>query len=242
MYREELKPGDIAADASPYARWSRSVASFADRLEADAGRIAPATPVAILSGPGGEIYLEVQGRPIMLSAPRPSRQTLLERRIVAHFCGLYPCDGLVADYSERRDDRIATLPHWRFRVGPVPSCNTGTGLELLFNSERQLMDKRELCRRLFAELAALAQALATAQRRGVALEWERLRVDAVAAGPAAVLLNRDGDRLELAAPVLAASPRLLELVLPWLIGVVEGGEQQGILLVVTNVEDLLPSP
>ena len=40
--------------------------------------------------------------------------------------------------------------------------------------------------------------------------------------------------------MLAASPRLLELVLPWLIGVVEGGGQQGIRLVVTNVEDLLP--
>lgn len=240
MYRAEIKPGDLAVDDSAYARWSRSVSGFADQLQAAADRIAPGTPVAILSGPDGDVYLEVQGRPIIVSAPRMARQAALERSIVAHFCDQYPCDGLIEGYSERSGERIDALPHWQFRVGPVPSCSTGTGLELLFNSERRLLEKRELCRQLFAELAALARALAAAQRRGVALEWDQLRLQAVDAATTQVLVNRAGDGLALSLPTLAASPRLLGSVLPWLISATEGAGHRGILLVVTNTEDLVP--
>lgn len=241
IYRVETSPGKLAVDSDKKAQWVRGVEDYSHTLRQLARSITPNTSVRIQRGEDAFIYLQVNGRPVILGSPRANQQALYERKVIAHFCGQYPCDGLIDGYSERRADRIDTLPHWRFRVGPVPSCSTGDGLELMFNSHLELLEKREICKQLFRELAALARALARQRARGVVLDWAQITVrDVPASRLDEVVLNAGGETIQMALPGCAASPKLLSRVLPWLMSRAQGEAYHGVLLVVTNTEELIP--
>lgn len=123
---------------------------------------------------------------------------------------------------------------------PFPACNTGDGLELMYGNNDQLLKKRDVCKQLFTELALLAEALTQKQQQGVSVEWHRVSIESAPdAGHHRVILNDQGDSLELALPACAASTELFGRVLPWLRSKVAGEADQSILLVITNAEYLL---
>ncbi len=241
MYQREYNRARNS-DRARLVHWAAGVQDYAARLAAFGDHITPHSAVGIQLGLDSHIHLQAQGEVAILSAPRPSQQRLLEQRITRHFCSQYPCDGLIEGYSPGPGGAIETLPHWTFRLGPVPSCNSGDGLELMFSSSASLLEKRKLCKQLFREFVRLAAALAEQSGKGVELDWQAVAVrPGVVPGREQVLLN-DRKSLELSLPASGASPRLLARVMPWLRTKAEGQGSHGIMLVVTNTESLLPGP
>jgi hypothetical protein len=240
MYRVEYARAQAySGNSSSLAAWARGVEDYAARLAALGTSISPHSSISIQRGMDSHIHLQVRGEVAILSAPRMHQQQMLEERITRHFCSQYPCDSLIEGYSPATDRGIETLPHWTFRLSPVPSCNSGDGLELMFSNDTSLLKKRSVCKQLFGEFARLATALAEQSGKGVELDWQLLAVHpGTAGGKERVFLN-DRDSLELSLPACGASPQLLARVMPWLRTKAERQGNHGVMLVVTNTEGLV---
>ena len=203
------------------------------------GEIAAKQYARIPLGDDSDLLLLIDGEAVMLSSVHFSRQADLERAIVAQFCRRQRCSGAA-------DRPVSRASGWRQMVAPVwhldadgPSCRGSGGLVLKFDNMSGMQAKRQACRQVFSELETLASELARQRRRGVVVNWDRLRV---LPGPGArgnaVRLNGSGDTLWLDVPALAGSRQLFPRVSPWLAARASGVE---IPLVLANADRIFAS-
>ena len=240
LHKRETGANSFHSDSNKLNHWARSVDDYTRHLSALAKSITPNTSVRIRQGRDSRIQLQLNNQVVIISSPRLNQQALLEQTITQHFCSQYPCDSLIEGYTSSRSERIETLPHWKFTLSPVASCNSGDGLEFLFSNNDKLLKKRNICKQLFRELTLLAAALAEREAKGIEVEWYQLDIHSASdAGNHVVSFNTRGDTLQLAIPACAGSPKLIKRILPWLVSKADGQGYQGILLVVTNTEELI---
>lgn len=240
LYQQETDSAMSGGDSLKLKRWARSADSYIASLRAIEASITLSTAIGIFEGEGGYVYLLVEGQPVIISGPAPSKQDQLERTITQHFCSQYACDSLIENYSGENHGYLRTLPHWQFRLASVSICSTGDGLELEFTRHTELQKTRNICRQLLTELNLLADALAIQRKSGVDVEWHEFAINSTTdSGQAHVALNSKGDSATLPIPACAASPALISEVLPWLSGKVAGDVDGQIVLVVTNTEELI---
>jgi hypothetical protein len=240
LHRRETGSGRLHSDSGKLEHWASSVDDYTRQLSVLVKSITPTTSVRIRQGQDSRIQLQLNSQVVIISSPRVNQQALLEQTITQHFCSQYPCDSLIEGYASRRSERVDTLPHWQFTLSPVASCNSGDGLELLFSNNDKLLKKRNICKQLFRELTLLAAALAERETKGFKVEWYQLEIHSSKnGGNNVVRFNAQSDTLQLAIPACASSPGLIKRILPWLVSKADGQGYQGILLVVTNTEELI---
>lgn len=240
LHKRETSHTSSRPTSSKHAAWLNSVDDYTRQLDEIARSITANTSVHIYRGADSRIQLQLNGQIAIISSPRVIHQTLLEQTITEHFCSQYPCNSLIENYAPAHSSTIETLPHWKFQLRPVPSCNSGDGLELLYASNDELLRKRDLCKQLLGEFSHLLGAIAEHQKAGVVIDWYQLEISRPPnAGLNQVRLNLEGDYLELAIPASAGSPELIKRITPWLISRARGETYQGILLVITNTETLV---
>lgn len=224
-------------------RWAAHTEAYAERLAALADAVTPATDVEIRRTAAHEVELVLPATSIIVSGPRIAEPGHLAERILARFCALQDCaalapeptrmasgaagqttpagqseatgDGNTADGTPAPPPRVAAV--WTFSDRRGPTFTTADGLEFLFPDLRDLVRRREACAQVAAELRTLAEQLAQARARGVAIDWDALEVRALpGANDDYVRLNRDGEYLRLPLPALARAPTLLGLARHWL--------------------------
>ena len=112
-------------------------------------------------------------------------------------------------------------PDWAFtEQGPV--C-THRGLSVHFQRGGNLAYQRSICNQLFQELSLLATEFAWQRHHGVAVEWNRLSIQATPHQPEhIVVLNAAGDSILVTVPLLYSSLELFIDVRPWLRATYEG--------------------
>jgi len=225
-------------------RWAAAVEQLAVDYTLLAQSILPDTPVELSIGPEGSLYLIVAGRPVVASSPRMREQSAFEQRVIARFCELNRCEGLL-------DEPVATaapayLPEvssadvqWAFSQQAGPVCDSGDGLEFQFFTMENLGAKRAACGRVVAELGALAAAVTREVAGGIRVDWNRFVIQHLPDGEEQVILNGEGDYLRLALPTLVARQELVDTVRPWLAAKVNG---QRYSLVVINAGRMLAPP
>ena len=224
--RDSKSPRDLV-------RWAGAVDAYAAELAAVAETLTPETSVAISIGHDNSVYLNIAGKPVLLGTPRARDQSDFERRIIEQFCAAYRCDefadGLV---PERTHVRLAGQPpSWSFSQYAGPSCSSVDGLELQFSTMQDLGRKREVCTQLVAELNRLLAAIVTESAAGVRIDWSRLKINGDPnAGLQHVVLNREGDGLQLDLPGLAVVPDFLRQSLPWVAARARGESYHLVLL------------
>jgi hypothetical protein len=214
-------------------RWAAAVDGYAAELAAVGETLTPEAAVDISIGPDNGVYLIIAGRPVMVGTPRAREQTEFEQRIIERFCATYRCDDLVADFAPAAvRARVQGLPpSWSFSQYSGPSCSTADGLELQFQTMQDLRRKREVCTLLVTELNQLAAAIETQTGAGVRTDWNRLEIRGNPnAEQQLVVLNGNGDTLQLAVPGLTAVPDFLRRSLPWLAARVKGESYHLVLL------------
>lgn len=201
-------------------RWTRNIQDYAEHLATIAEAITIDTPVSVGRDGGGQVQLVIAGRPIIVSGPRISEPGALEKRIIARFCGLHPCDAFRPAVA-RSEPAVASRPRrrtvsteWRFDGRGGALCVAANGIELRFADTDGLAAKRRWCRDLAVELEALAQRLAELSAN--TLDWKALAVLDDDGIRTLVHLNKDGDYFEQYLPLLAADPRLLTRSHSWL--------------------------
>lgn len=201
------------------SRWVISVERYIDELLRLAQSIAIDTPIKLMTGPEGHLFLLLRGQSIVVSAPRMELQSSFEQRVVQQFCSQYPCERALERASGRAmvtRAGIGAPPRWSFSADG-PSCNSDDGLVLEFESMANLTDKRELCLQLVGELRSIAAGIERLQADGVMVNWSRLAVHGIPGSEEHQLdVNAGGEALRLSLPTLAAHPELLQEVQPWL--------------------------
>jgi hypothetical protein len=240
LHKKETRNTGAQPTSGKHAAWRKSVDDYTRQLEAIGRSITANTSVRIYRGTDSRIQLQLNGQVAIISSPRVNQQALLEQTITEHFCSQYPCDSLIDNYASAGSSAIKTLPHWQFQLSPVPSCNSGNGLELLFANNDKLIEKRDFCKQLFGEFSHLLGAIAERQKAGVAIDWYQLEISSPSYSRLnRVRLNSEGDSLELAIPASARCPELIKRITPWLLSRASGDNYRDILLVVTNTEQLI---
>jgi len=231
------------ARAHDVSLWAASVDDYARKLAALAESITSETPISISVGADDTVQVYVGGQPVILTEAISGQQSVYEQHLLERFCILYRCEELLPDLetggsaspSASAETAAATV-HWSFSQHAGPVCMTDDGLEFQFQQLWGLGEKREACNRVVAELDALAQAIVREQQRGVRIDWDVLQVlPGPADEPQRVLLAARVE-IRLALPMLVETPKLLEIVRPWLTARVRGEHYP---LVVLNAGHLM---
>jgi len=229
------------AGSADLGRWSVAVDAYAAELRAIAADVTTDTPIRVAISADNSIALDIDGRPVVVNSPRVREQSAFEERVLDRFCYQHPCEQLIADYRppEAADaNPVDAETVWSFSQQAGPTCSTSDGLEFQFRDMENIGPKRTACARVVQELNAVAAALAWHIANGERIDWNRLTVHATPdADEEQVELAAGGNTLRLALPALAATPRLFELVRPWLAA--KAGGQPHYRLVILNADDLM---
>lgn len=228
------------AGSRDLGRWSLAVDAYAAKLTMIADGVHADTPIGITIGADNIIILDIDGRPVLLSSPRVREQSAFEERVLERFCYQHPCEELIAGYQPPQVAEATRDPEivWTFSQQAGPTCSTSDGLEFQFLTMENIGPKRVACTRVVQELNNLAETLAWHIANGERIDWNRLAVHASPdASEDQVELAAGGNTLRLPLPALAATPRLFELVRPWLAAKASG--QPHYRLVILNADELM---
>jgi hypothetical protein len=200
-------------------RWSVAVQKLADDYAALAETVTLSTSIQVSTGPEGSLHLQLDGKLVVVSSPRMNEQSAFEQRVVERFCNLNRCADLLDAPvlpvpAKTKITRATTL--WSFSQNAGPTCISRDGLEFMFKNSDNLVQKRDACARVVAELNILATALAREIATGTRIDWRQLAVHARVDGDEQVILNGTGHYLRLPLPTLAPKRELLKRVRPWL--------------------------
>ena len=218
--------------------WARAVELYAGQLLELHDRVEQGAPVVLLPELLAHPGILVAGRSTVISHPRGDQQQALEQAILHAFCEQEDCLQLLAAEVELLPGPILESPagippNWSFsRSGPV--CEQ-RGLQIEFpaggGGAGSLAQYRSLCQQLFSELQLLVADLRGQLRQGVVPDWSALAISAAPHRPEHdIRLNRVGDSLLLAVPLLHSTPGLLPRLLPWLRSLAETGAAPGLVL------------
>ena len=75
-------------------RWSVAVQKLADDYAALAESVMPSTTIQVNIGPEGSLYLQLDGKMVVVSSPRMNEQSAFEQRVIERFCNLNRCADL----------------------------------------------------------------------------------------------------------------------------------------------------
>jgi hypothetical protein len=240
MAEAERARQDAHAAKNPreLARWAGAVENYAAQLAAVGETLTPETVVDVSIGHDNSVYLNIAGRPLVVGTPRASEQTEFEQRIIERFCAAHRCDDIVADLEPVVRPKVhGQPPTWSFSQNAGPTCSSADGLELQFRTMQDLGRKRDICSRLMAELNELLTAMNAETGIGVRIDWNRVEIrGSPNDDQQAVVLNGQGDTLQIAVPGLTAVPDFLRQSLPWVAARLKGERYH---LVLLNADTLL---
>jgi hypothetical protein len=220
--------------AAGVQRLSNDYATLADTVSAD-------TPIELGIGPDHSLNLIVAGRLAVISSPRMNEQAAFEQRIIGQFCTLNRCEDLLDDpVASEGVDSTSPPPQWNFSDQAGPVCTSDDGLEFQFRTLDNLDRKRAACASAVTELHRLSSAITRETATGIRVDWGTL---AIYSRPdpdqQKVVLNSNGDSVQLSLPFLAAQQELFAMVRPWLAANVR---DERYTLVVINAGRLLAPP
>jgi hypothetical protein len=224
------------------SRWVRAVDGLILQLQGLLDALSAETPVQISERDAETVYLIVGGSPVLLNGPRTSDRAMLEQRVLERFCSRNYCDDLFEDELPHAPASATqeSAPLWRFSDQGGPVCASGDGLELQFRNASDLEHKREICKRVVAELNSLITALRINISDGKPVEWNYLAIDPdPGTDLQRVIFSAAGDYLLLSLPSLSGAQRFFRASLPWVAARVEDKRYN---LVILNAEDKLALP
>jgi len=212
--------------------WSVAVDHYADQVMLLLEDIEQGFPAELRPDPLGQPSVTVAGRTVILGHPRPDQQAAMEQRVLDDFCGHQDCQRITAAAEESGPIPLSAVrinPLWTFtESGPVCS---NSGIEIHFQSTRNLAMLRGICEEFLQEAALLGAGLARQRHYGVQIDWDAIRIIPVADQPEQLVhLNAAGDSLLLTLPLLKGAPDLLAAIRPWLSAVAAGEDPPRLLL------------
>lgn len=198
--------------------WSFAVDHYARQMPLLLGDIELGFPVAITVDRQQSVGVTVGGRTVILSHPRMNQQMAFEQEILASFCSSVGCEQFMTGESEAGPIPVSAVqvqPQWLF-TEEGPTCSY-QGITVRFKNGQNLANSRLICQQFLQEVMLVSDEFAWQQRHGVTIQWDELDIQSTPHRPEHVVrLNKAGDTVLVTAPLLYASSRLFEQMIPWI--------------------------
>ena len=190
------------------ARWRQATATQLRELDQARAWLSLASEVSVGVDRQGQIMLLIDGRPVLLSWPRPKDQDRREAELVQRFCAFHRCDEVQERGSARMIQQADDVSGaWSFSQDRRPGWESESGVRCEYPDLRDREARESQCRRLATELETLARVLAEVRREGGDIQWQALRVEMEpGSGPQRVIVNAQEDYVLLPLHALAHEP------------------------------------
>ncbi|MET0087900.1 MAG: hypothetical protein ABW082_15450 [Sedimenticola sp.] len=221
-YEQELKNSDLEQPNSrkrvlKLARWRKGIRSFIEQLHGHIDLLQRAEDVQLQADGSGPAILFIDDNPVVLSGPENGMAKLMEQRIIDSYCSLHDCSTLQkAPEPPKLDEGPIAGGKWIFQHGRFARYETPDNLVFVFRSLDGRSEKQQACENIASELRQLAAAIRQAKRAGHRIDWSMLTVQPLENNSKShVLLNGNGDYLQLKLPYLQRSQLLDENLVLW---------------------------
>lgn len=209
------KPGS-PQDRHKLASWRAGAYAYVEQLRGELRAIDRGATVDVLLGPLRTPQILIDGRPVLMEAPRPREALAMETRIVAAHCLAHDCVDPDAEPPVAPPVRSSEEGDWRFDAKQGALYVIEDGIVCLYVDVANRAEKESLCRELAAEARRLLSALREARQAAALIDWDAIHVSGSPGDEMqAVVLNAQGQYLELSLPRLVTSTDLSDLVVNW---------------------------
>ncbi|MES9845001.1 MAG: hypothetical protein ABW162_15025 [Candidatus Sedimenticola sp. PURPLELP] len=199
-------------------RWRKGIRGFIEQLHALIERLPTLTEIEIQPAAAGPSILFIGNNPVVLSGPENGMAKFMERRIIDSYCSLYDCSALDEQPEPQPDDeqQLVGRGKWIFEHHRQARYETPDNLVFVFSDLAERSKKQEACDRIAEELRMLASAIRRAKRAGYPIDWSSLVIEPLNGNSKShVLLNTNGDYLQLELPSLLGGELLDEETVHW---------------------------
>jgi hypothetical protein len=156
------------------ARWQAATALLMEDLVDARLLLSEGAPFDIQVDSTDQVLLFVDQKPIAFSAPRPDTEATMTRRVVEDYCSRNDCTVVDARDRVARGDTPQATGNWLLRQGRLPTYEVGSTLRCRFPDLSQRARKAQACMLAAADIDDLRAAIASATRRGYAVDWAQL--------------------------------------------------------------------
>lgn len=199
--RDPRSDHDVAATR----RWRAAARTAIDQAHADAGALTSAPDIALFVDPGPTLRFVVQGRTVIVDAPRLSGPRTLYERIAGRFCAIAHCPDLFAP-TPGAATATRSWANWSFGGAGTAQVETSSGLDFRFSDLEHMGTRKQAASALVQDLETLAQQLAWYRDHGTRIEWPALHIATLADGDAVLVVNSTGEYLRIT-PTAQRLPR-----------------------------------
>ena len=235
-YEDEIQ-GSFGASRDVDASWRSGTGRYIAHLLDIAAEIHARSAVEIITEAHGTVRLVVDGRQVMLTAPRLDLQAQFERRIADLFCDYSECSGrhISLDTPLPRQGIDGTAVH-AYRHQAAARGSNADGLQCVFKDKRHTKLKNDACLGLLRELRLLAASFAALKAHGKTIDWADVDIThAGSAGPQKLMFRRDGSFVRVDLPGLLRAPATWREALPWIKANIHGRTVQHVVVLPENL-------
>ncbi len=198
-------------------RWSQDALSFSNQTSELHNGIKQNTSIELFIESYGELYLLINGRPVLISSPVLNGQKILEQRIINSACSHFSCNMKKLDsYSAPDKQKVHVKADWVLKEDKY-IFYTESGLNFVFQDLGQKKHKQRICLKIARDLNLIASTLRDISKTGVFIDWEYLYIQVIPGGNLhELIVNQFKDAIHLELAAIQFLNDFPEVAIPWL--------------------------
>ncbi|MCG8324750.1 MAG: hypothetical protein MI673_04470 [Thiotrichales bacterium] len=215
-------------DRDKLIRWSRNSLAFANQLEALNKSVTRNSNVELYFESFGELYLLINGKPVLISSPVINQQKDLEQRIIERVCGKMQCDSTWLEPPE--DEKIRSLwvyAQWEIEDKQQHVFKTKSGLNFIFDDLQDKKRRQHVCLNIARDLNLVADTLLDAKEKGLFIDWGYMYLNVIPGTEKyELIINQFKDAIRLSLTAIPYLNDYPQVAIPWLQARIEFRDHQ----------------
>ncbi len=205
-------------DRNKLIRWSGNAEAFANQLQARSLRVNRNSHVELYFESFGELYLLIDGKPVLVSSPVINQQESLERRIIEQVCRRMHCDQRLINQPVGEPVRsLWVYAGWEIGENNRHLFRTKSGLNFVFNDLEDKPVKQHICLNIARDLNLIADTLINVREKGLFIDWSYLYLDVIPGTDRyQLVINQFKDAIQLSLTAIPYLNDYPQVTIPWL--------------------------
>lgn len=199
-------------------RWSRNSLAFANQLDSLRKSVNPSSKLDLYFESFGELYILVNGKPVLISSPVINQQKSLEQRIINNICKRMYCDSKFL--QKPASDLVRSLwvyAEWEVGENDHYLFKTKNGLHFIFPDLKEKKKRQHICLNIARDLNLIADALLDAKEKGIFIDWSYLYIDVIPGSEKyQLIINQFKDAIRLSLTAIPYLNDYPQITIPWL--------------------------
>ncbi|MDX1518771.1 MAG: hypothetical protein R3318_01520 [Gammaproteobacteria bacterium] len=223
VYHEEAldarrKSLENSKDRNKLIRWSRNSLAFANQMDALGKSLDLSSQVELYFETFGQLYILIDGKPVLVSSPVINQQKSLEQRIIDRVCRRMQCDLKLLETPD--DEKVRDL--WVYAQWDISENNrhvlkTRNGLNFVFADLEDKKLRQHVCLNIARDLNLVADSLLYAKEKGLFIDWGYMYLDVIPGSDKyELVINQFKDAIRLSLTAIPYLNDYPQVAIPWL--------------------------